>query len=101
MDDDEFRKHEWKKRDVALELEEELEKIRKESERVLKGCTDGACILRKQTGMHTNGGCHCIDDINEVITKYMSKNKRSSARLFLNRVFHLVAKAGAYERFIF
>lgn len=97
MDDNEFRRHEWKKREMAIEEEEFLQKIREESKRVLNGCTDVACILRKQTGMCTNGGCHCIDDINEVISGYMSKNKRSSAHIFLNNVFYLVAKVGRYE----
>lgn len=26
----------------------------------LPGCTDGGCVVRKPTGMHTNGGCQCI-----------------------------------------
>lgn len=24
------------------------------------GCTDGYCCVKKQKGMHTNGGCGCI-----------------------------------------
>lgn len=98
MDENEFRRHEWKKREMAIEEEEFLQKIRKEAEDALKGCTDGSCILRKQTGMHTNGGCRCIDDINEVISRYMEIAKRSSARIFLNKVFYLVAEAGRYEK---
>ena len=26
----------------------------------LAPCSDGSCILRKPTGMHTNGGCRCL-----------------------------------------
>lgn len=26
----------------------------------LPGCSDGGCVVRKPTGMHTNGGCQCI-----------------------------------------
>lgn len=26
------------------------------------GCT-GGCVLGTPPGMHTNGGCHCLDDI--------------------------------------
>lgn len=26
----------------------------------LQPCSDGSCVLRKPTGMHTNGGCHCL-----------------------------------------
>lgn len=27
------------------------------------GCSDGYCVFRgKATGMHTNGGCHCLRD---------------------------------------
>jgi hypothetical protein len=24
------------------------------------GCTDGACVVVKPQGMHTNGGCKCL-----------------------------------------
>jgi len=23
------------------------------------GCSDGNCVVKRPTGMHTNGGCHC------------------------------------------
>ena len=26
----------------------------------LKGCSDGGCVFRPPTGMHTNGGCACM-----------------------------------------
>lgn len=26
------------------------------------GCTDGGCVIRRPTGMHTNGGCKCWQD---------------------------------------
>ncbi|MDT6962881.1 hypothetical protein QTN24_15380 [Cupriavidus sp. SZY C1] len=26
------------------------------------GCTDGGCLVKKPTGMHTNGGCKCHKD---------------------------------------
>ena len=28
----------------------------------LQPCSDGSCILRKPTGMHTNGGCDCLQN---------------------------------------
>lgn len=26
------------------------------------GCTDGGCVIKRPTGMHTNGGCKCSHD---------------------------------------
>ncbi len=26
-----------------------------------RGCGDGSCVYVKPTGMHTNGGCQCLD----------------------------------------
>ena len=26
------------------------------------GCTDGGCVVKRPTGMHTNGGCKCWQD---------------------------------------
>ena len=26
------------------------------------GCTDGSCVIKRPTGMHTNGGCKCWQD---------------------------------------
>ena len=26
----------------------------------LQGCSDGGCVFRPPTGMHTNGGCACM-----------------------------------------
>ncbi len=32
--------------------------------RDMKGCMDGNCVVTgKRTGMHTNGGCHCIQNL--------------------------------------
>lgn len=31
------------------------------------GCTDGGCVIRQRQGMHTNGGCHCPDEIAELL----------------------------------
>jgi hypothetical protein len=28
----------------------------------LGGCTDGGCVIKRPTGMHTNGGCKCPSD---------------------------------------
>jgi hypothetical protein len=29
------------------------------------GCTDGGCVVTgPKTGMHTNGGCHCLQNLN-------------------------------------
>ena len=27
------------------------------------GCTDGACIIARPKGMHTNGGCRCAREL--------------------------------------
>ncbi len=27
------------------------------------GCHDGYCVIEKPKGMHTNGGCYCMDDL--------------------------------------
>jgi len=27
------------------------------------GCHDGYCVIRKPQGMHTNGGCNCLEDM--------------------------------------
>ena len=32
----------------------------------LDGCTDGGCYLRKNHGMVTNGGCHCMPHIGDI-----------------------------------
>lgn len=26
------------------------------------GCTDGGCVIKRPTGMRTNGGCKCATD---------------------------------------
>ena len=32
--------------------------------RNMNGCTDGNCVISgKRSGMHTNGGCHCIQNL--------------------------------------
>lgn len=28
----------------------------------LDGCGDGGCVIRRPSGMHTNGGCHCYEN---------------------------------------
>jgi hypothetical protein len=28
------------------------------------GCYDGYCVIKKPVGMHTNGGCNCLEDMN-------------------------------------
>lgn len=30
------------------------------------GCTDGGCVFGHPGGMHTNGGCHCLDELREL-----------------------------------
>lgn len=29
------------------------------------GCGDGSCYFKKPEGMHTNGGCRCLENINK------------------------------------
>lgn len=36
-----------------------------------EGCTDGGCIFGHPGGMHTNGGCMCIQERNPVQLKMM------------------------------
>lgn len=30
------------------------------------GCSDGGCVFGHPGGMHTNGGCHCLDELREL-----------------------------------
>lgn len=30
--------------------------------RELGGCSDGNCCIVRPQGMHTNGGCHCVNE---------------------------------------
>jgi len=44
-------------------LRAQLIAIRKDpGDSPLIGCHDGACIVHRPEGMHTNGGCHCHED---------------------------------------
>lgn len=41
-----------------------LEATKKLADRLqeIGGCTDGNCVVWKPTGMHTNGGCRCLNN---------------------------------------
>lgn len=30
------------------------------------GCSNGTCVFGHPGGMHTNGGCHCLDELREL-----------------------------------
>lgn len=32
----------------------------------IKGCTDGGCVFGHPGGMHTNGGCSCLRNLQPV-----------------------------------
>jgi hypothetical protein len=49
------RADERAKRDAAIA---EFVKMRDH----IGGCTDGGCVIKRPTGMHTNGGCKCPKD---------------------------------------
>jgi len=34
-----------------------------DSEDKFYGCMDGACIIQRPKGMHTNGGCKCLSEL--------------------------------------
>ena len=38
----------------------------------ISGCTDGNCIVKKPTGMHTNGGCKCLERLNRCSLSILS-----------------------------
>ena len=40
-----------------LELCRRLAAIR---DTLTHGCSDGNCVIKRKTGMHTNGGCRCL-----------------------------------------
>jgi len=40
---------------ITKELQEKLDKLE------IYGCGDGNCIVKRNRGQHTNGGCHCLD----------------------------------------
>lgn len=42
--------------DLVKQALEELQEI-------IGGCHDGHCVVRKPKGMHTNGGCTCLEDL--------------------------------------
>lgn len=30
------------------------------------GCSDGGCVFGHPGGAHTNGGCHCLDELRDL-----------------------------------
>ena len=40
-----------------------VEKFRS-MQKIIGGCHDGYCVIEKPKGMHTNGGCSCLEDLN-------------------------------------
>ena len=44
-------------------MTDDLVKQYRELQEVIGGCHDGYCVIRKPKGMHTNGGCRCLDNL--------------------------------------
>lgn len=41
------------------------------------GCTDGHCVMRPRTGgMHTNGGCRCMDTLADMALEVAAEADR-------------------------
>ena len=98
MNDEDYRRHEWAKRQAKIEEEDKFEEINIRAKKVLEGCSNHGCILKNHTGMATNGACHCSDEINEIIFRYMEMRKKISAHMFLNKVFYFITETGRYKR---
>jgi hypothetical protein len=47
----------------------------------LRGCTDGNCIIRKPVGMHTNGGCRCVKELQHAFRGQMDERRRFEGAL--------------------
>lgn len=60
---------------------------------LLTGCSDGACVVRKPTGMHTNGGkCYCVPREPEDVTREALRQIRATMRAMRHRVAELEAQ---------
>ena len=44
-------------------MTDDLVKRYRQLQEVIGGCHDGYCVVRKPKGMHTNGGCTCLEDL--------------------------------------
>lgn len=40
---------------------------------MLGGCSDGGCLVVRPKGMHTNGGCKCLDRHNPIRTQHFAR----------------------------
>lgn len=45
------------------------------------GCHDGHCVIEKPTGMHTNGGCRCLEDMTFSERQYVGRLLRIAQEL--------------------
>lgn len=43
----------------------------REVQEILGGCHDGYCVIKKPKGMHTNGGCQCLQDLDFMGRQYV------------------------------
>jgi len=43
-------------------MSDDLIKRYRDQQDALGGCSDGYCVIKKPVGMHTNGGCRCLDN---------------------------------------
>lgn len=98
MNDEEYRRHEWAKREAKIEEEEKIIEICERSKKILEGCSNHGCILKKHTGMATNGPCHCLDRINETVYEFIKNNRKTLAYVFMNKVFYQIAETGRYKK---
>ena len=44
-------------------MSDDLVKQYRKLQKVIGGCHDGYCVVRKPKGQHTNGGCDCLEDL--------------------------------------
>ena len=44
-------------------MNDDLVERYRQLQEVIGGCHDGYCVVRKPKGMHTNGGCNCLEDL--------------------------------------
>lgn len=42
---------------ISKDLDDKLESLK------IYGCSDGGCVIRRNRGQVTNGGCHCLDKL--------------------------------------
>jgi hypothetical protein len=44
-------------------MSDDLVKRYRQMQEAIGGCSDGYCVIKEPSGMHTNGGCMCLMDL--------------------------------------